>query len=91
MNKKLFLIQNNLKHSVSACGKVLHEEMQAERQGIIMNKPEKTNQNLSGVKCDVKECYYNSLDCGCQAAKIHVSTCQTCDGVKTDCATFTQK
>ncbi len=56
-----------------------------------MNKPEKTNQNLSGVKCDVKECYYNSLDCGCQAAKIHVSTCQTCDGVKTDCATFTQK
>ena len=56
-----------------------------------MNKPEKTNQNLSGVKCDVKECYYNSSDCGCQAAKIHVSTCQTCDGVKTDCATFTQK
>ena len=56
-----------------------------------MNKPEKTNQNLSGVKCDVKECYYNSNSNGCQAEKIHVSTCQTCDGVKTDCATFTQK
>lgn len=52
------------------------------------DKPKKTDYPIEGVKCTVEECYYNTLDGGCSASMIEVTSSKGAN--KTDCQTFTQ-
>ncbi|MGI6538688.1 MAG: DUF1540 domain-containing protein [Caldicoprobacterales bacterium] len=54
-----------------------------------MNKRvEKTQEHLSGVKCVVSNCYYNSKEDTCLAQKIEIQPSIAKNSEETDCATF---
>ncbi|NMA66534.1 MAG: DUF1540 domain-containing protein [Clostridiaceae bacterium] len=46
------------------------------------------DQPLSGVKCTVNSCYYNSHGNYCNAAKIEIQPPEAAKTEETDCATF---
>jgi len=49
---------------------------------------EKTQEHLSGVKCVVSNCYYNSKEDTCLAQKIEIQPSIAKNSEETDCATF---
>lgn len=50
---------------------------------------EKTDRNLSGVKCVVNSCYYYMEGDHCAAASIEIQPRNATSTQETDCATFT--
>ncbi len=50
---------------------------------------EKTDRNLSGVKCVVNTCHYHAEGDYCTAASIEIQPRNAASTDETDCATFT--
>jgi hypothetical protein len=46
---------------------------------------------LSGIKCDVHNCVYNSVGCTCHAPEIAVGPSEAKSSSETVCATFKPK
>jgi hypothetical protein len=57
----------------------------------MQGRPEKKNQNLSGVKCVVNACYYYESGDQCHADKIEIQSTNARSTQDTDCATFSPK
>ena len=57
----------------------------------MQGRPEKKNQNLSGVKCVVNACYYYESGDQCHADKIEIQSTNARSTQDTVCATFSPK
>lgn len=46
---------------------------------------------ISGIKCEVKNCTYHTTNDRCEAGKIEVGYCGSCNCSETACTTFKAK
>jgi hypothetical protein len=58
---------------------------------LMFNNVQKNSIPISGIKCEVKNCYYNDSNDRCMASEIEVGPMNAKDYSQTDCNTFKNK